>query len=233
MGKLSSYVKTAGCKKEYKTPGGCFSALNGVSLCVEDGEFVAIVGKSGSGKSTLLNMIGTLDCVTSGSILLDGQNIADMNSKQLAEVRNQSIGFVLQRFNLEPEYTVFQNVELPLVISGSTKNAQRVYAVFEQLDLTSKAKLKTKLLSGDEQQRAAIARAIINDPKLILADEPCGNLDTTNGNAVMSILQTLNAQGKTIILVTHDEEDAQKEQRIVTLSNGRVISDEKTFTSDL
>lgn len=226
-------LKLLDVKKEYKTPGGCFSALDGVSLCVEDGEFVAIVGKSGSGKSTLLNMIGTLDSVTSGSILLDGQDIATMNGRQLAELRNQSIGFVFQRFNLEPEYTVYQNVELPLVISGSTKNAQRVYAVLEQLDLTSKAKLKTKLLSGGEQQRVAIARAIINDPKLILADEPCGNLDTANSNIVMSILQALNQQGKTIILVTHDQEDARKAQRIVTLSNGRMISDEKISTADI
>jgi len=226
-------LKLIDVKKEYQTPGGCFFALDGVSLCVEEGEFVAIVGKSGSGKSTLLNMIGTLDSVTSGSILLDGQDIATMNGRQLAEVRNQSIGFVFQRFNLEPEYTVFQNVELPLVISGSTKNEQKVQAVLEQLDLISKAKLKTKLLSGGEQQRVAIARAIINDPKLILADEPCGNLDTTNSNIVMSILQALNQQGKTIILVTHDQEDARKAQRIVTLSNGRIISDEKISTVDI
>lgn len=226
-------LKLIDVKKEYQTPGGCFFALDGVSLCVEEGEFVAIIGKSGSGKSTLLNTIGTLDSVTSGSILLDGQDIATMKGKQLAEVRNQSIGFVFQRFNLEPEYTVYQNVELPLVISGSTKNEQKVQAVLEQLDLTSKAKLKTKLLSGGEQQRVAIARAIINDPKLILADEPCGNLDTTNSNIVMSILQALNQQGKTIILVTHDQEDARKAQRIVTLSNGRIISDEKISTADI
>ena len=226
-------LKLLDVKKEYQTPGGCFFALDGVSLCVEEGEFVAIVGKSGSGKSTLLNMIGTLDSVTSGSILLDGQDIATMKGKQLAEVRNQSIGFVFQRFNLEPEYTVYQNVELPLVISGSTKNEQKVQAVLEQLDLTSKAKMKTKLLSGGEQQRVAIARAIINDPKLILADEPCGNLDTANSNIVMSILQALNQQGKTIILVTHDQEDARKAQRIVTLSNGRIISDEKISTADI
>ena len=226
-------LKLIDIKKEYQTPGGCFFALDGVSLCVEEGEFVAIVGKSGSGKSTLLNMIGTLDSVTSGSILLDGQDIATMKGKQLAEVRNQSIGFVFQRFNLEPEYTVYQNVELPLVISGSTKNEQKVQAVLEQLDLTSKAKMKTKLLSGGEQQRVAIARAIINDPKLILADEPCGNLDTANSNIVMSILQALNQQGKTIILVTHDQEDARKAQRIVTLSNGRIISDEKISTADI
>lgn len=226
-------LKLLDVKKEYQTPGGCFFALDGVSLCVEEGEFVAIVGKSGSGKSTLLNMIGTLDSVTSGSILLDGQDIATMNGRQLAEVRNQSIGFVFQRFNLEPEYTVYQNVELPLVISGSTKNEQKVQAVLEQLDLTSKAKMKTKLLSGGEQQRVAIARAIINDPKLILADEPCGNLDTTNSNIVMSILQALNQQGKTIILITHDQEDARKAQRIVTLSNGRIISDEKISAADI
>ena len=226
-------LKLIDIKKEYQTPGGCFYALDGVSLCVEEGEFVAIVGKSGSGKSTLLNMIGTLDSVTSGSILLDGQDIATMNGRQLAEIRNQSIGFVFQRFNLEPEYTVYQNIELPLVISGSTKNEQRVQAVLEQLDLVSKAKLKTKLLSGGEQQRVAIARAIINDPKIILADEPCGNLDTTNSNIVMSILQALNQQGKTIILVTHDQEDAMKAQRIVTLSNGRIISDEKISAADI
>ena len=226
-------LKLLDVKKEYQTPGGCFFALDGVSLCVEEGEFVAIVGKSGSGKSTLLNMIGTLDSVTSGSILLDGQDIATMKGKQLAEVRNQSNGFVFQRFNLEPEYTVYQNVELPLVISGSTKNEQKVQAVLEQLDLTSKAKMKTKLLSGGEQQRVAIARAIINDPKLILADEPCGNLDTANSNIVMSILQALNQQGKTIILVTHDQEDARKAQRIVTLSNGRIISDEKISAADI
>ena len=187
-------LKLIDVKKEYQTPGGCFFALDGVSLCVEEGEFVAIVGKSGSGKTTLLNMIGTLDSVTSGSILLDGQDIATMNGRQLAKIRNQSIGFVFQRFNLEPEYTVYQNVELPLVISGSTKNEQKVQAVLEQLDLTSKAKMKTKLLSGGEQQRVAIARAIINDPKLILADEPSGYLDTTNSNIVMSILQALNQQ---------------------------------------
>jgi len=219
-------------KKEYKTPGGCFSALGGLSLCVEDGEFVAIVGKSGSGKSTLLNLIGTLDSVTSGSILYDNQNIADMNSRQRADFRNKSIGFVFQKFNLEPEYTVFQNVELPLLIGGLTNNKERVYKVLEQLDLTSKVKLKTKLLSGGEQQRVAIARAIINNPKLILADEPCGNLDSMNSNTVMSILQKLNVQGKTIILVTHDLEDARKAQRIVTLSNGRLISDEKIISSD-
>ena len=120
-----------------------------------------------------------------------------------------------------------------MVINGSTQNEQRVQAVLGQLDLTSKAKLKTKLLSGGEQQRVAIARAIINDPKLILADEPCGNLDTTNSNIVMSILQTLNQQGKTVILVTHDQEDARKAQRIVTLSNGRIISDEKISAADI
>ena len=226
-------LKLLDVKKEYNTPSGCFSALDSVSLCIEEGEFVAIVGKSGSGKSTLLNMIGTLDSVTSGSILLDGQDISTMNGRQLAEIRNQSIGFVFQRFNLEPEYTVYQNIELPLVINGSTQNEQRVQAVLGQLDLTAKTKLKTKLLSGGEQQRVAIARAIINDPKLILADEPCGNLDTTNSNIVMSILQTLNQQGKTVILVTHDQEDARKAQRIVTLSNGRIISDEKISAADI
>ncbi len=213
--------------KSFKTPAGDVTAVNDVTLTVADGEFVAIVGKSGSGKSTLLNLIGTLDTPTQGTIMLDEFDYSKLSAKQIAQLRNAKLGFVFQRFNLEGEYIVLQNVELPLIIAGQFKNEQKVKGVLTQLGIADKIKTKTKFLSGGEQQRVAIARAIINNPKIILADEPCGNLDTESSEAVMAILQQLNEQGKTVILVTHDESDAKKASRIITLSNGKVISDEK------
>lgn len=212
--------------KTYKTPAGEVSAVNDVSLTVNDGEFVAIVGKSGSGKSTLLNLIGTLDCPTQGSIILDGTDYQNLSHRQIAQLRNKKLGFVFQRFNLEGEYTVLQNVELPLIVAGQFKNEHKVLEILKQLGLEDKLKIKAKFLSGGEQQRVAIARAIVNDPKIILADEPCGNLDTENGDKVIAILKQLNEQGKTVILVTHDEADAKKAKRTITLSNGKVVSDE-------
>ena len=213
--------------KSFKTPAGDVTAVNDVTLTVADGEFVAIVGKSGSGKSTLLNLIGTLDTPTQGTIMLDEFDYSKLSAKQIAQLRNAKLGFVFQRFNLEGEYIVLQNVELPLIIAGQFKNEQKVKGVLTQLGIADKIKTKTKFLSGGEQQRVAIARAIINNPKIILADEPCGNLDTESSEAVMAILQQLNEQAKTVILVTHDESDAKKASRIITLSNGKVISDEK------
>ena len=212
--------------KTYKTPAGEVSAVNDVSLTINDGEFVAIVGKSGSGKSTLLNLIGTLDTPTQGSILLDDADYKTLSAKQIAKLRNSKLGFVFQRFNLEGEYTVLQNVELPLIIAGSFKNGQKVVDVLKHFCIYDNLKTKTKFLSGGEQQRVAIARAIVNDPQIVLADEPCGNLDTASSESVMEILKQLNEQGKTVILVTHDEIDAKKAKRIITLSNGAVISDE-------
>ena len=159
--------------------------------------------------------------------MLDEFDYSKLSAKQIAQLRNAKLGFVFQRFNLEGEYIVLQNVELPLIIAGQFKNEQKVKGVLTQLGIADKIKTKTKFLSGDEQQRVAIARAIINNPKIILADEPCGNLDTESSEAVMAILQQLNEQGKTVILVTHDESDAKKASRIITLSNGKVISDEK------
>lgn len=212
--------------KTFKTPAGEVSAVGGVTLTVNDGEFVAIVGKSGSGKSTLLNLIGTLDTPTQGSVVLDGADLNALSVKQIALLRNKQLGFVFQRFNLEGEYTVMQNVELPLIIAGQFNNEPRVREVLAMLGLEDKIKTKTKFLSGGEQQRVAIARAVVNNPKLILADEPCGNLDTESSETVMAILKQLNAQGKTVILVTHDEADAKKAARIITLSNGKVVSDE-------
>ncbi len=220
-------IKIQDVRKKYSTGGKSFFALDGVSLEIEEGEFVAITGKSGSGKSTLLNMIGTLDRVTSGSIFVEGKNIAKLSGKKVAEYRNKTVGFVFQSFYLEPSYSVYENVELPLVLAGRTgkQNRKRVEDALAEVGLTKKIKEKARNLSGGEQQRVAIARAIVNDPSYILADEPCGNLDTANSENIMRILAALHESGKTIIMVTHDPEDAQKADRIVTMSDGKIISD--------
>ncbi len=215
--------------KNYNTEGNEVCVLKNITMDIDVGEYVAIVGKSGSGKSTLLNIIGTLLKPTQGEIILDGVDLSKSNEKSIAKIRNQKIGFVFQKFNLEPNFTVFQNVELPLIISGSHNNRHKVAEILETLDLSGKIDVKAKLLSGGEQQRVAIARAIINDPDIILADEPCGNLDTENGNIVMSILEKLHNKGKTVILVTHDEIDAKRAERIITLSNGEIVKDEKNI----
>ena len=215
--------------KKYKTGDGEFYALKDVTLNIEDGEFVAIVGKSGSGKSTLLNLIGTLDSVTDGVITVDGQDITKLDNKSIAQFRNQKLGFVFQSFYLEPEYTVYENVELPLILAGcfGKANVERVTEVLQLVELTDKSKNKAKNLSGGESQRVAIARAIVNNPDIILADEPCGNLDTANSQNIMDIFKTLHAQGKTVIMVTHDSEEAQMASRIVTISDGQIVSDTK------
>ena len=220
--------------KKYKTGDGEFYALSDVSLTIDDGEFVAIVGKSGSGKSTLLNLIGTLDTVTDGSITVDGQDVTKLDNKSVALFRNQKLGFIFQSFYLEPEYTVYENVELPLIIAGrlGKANAERVNEVLNLVNLADKCKNKAKNLSGGESQRVAIARAIVNNPDVILADEPCGNLDTANSQNIMEIFKTLHAQGKTVIMVTHDSEEAQVASRIVTISDGKIVSDEKNTLSN-
>lgn len=220
--------------KKYSVGDDDFYALKDVSLDIDDGEFVAIVGKSGSGKSTLLNLIGTLDTVSNGTITVDGQNITALNNDELAVFRNKKLGFVFQSFYLEPEYTVYQNVELPLILAGSfgKSNVSRVNEVLALVELGNKAKRKAKNLSGGESQRVAIARAIVNNPDIILADEPCGNLDTVNSDNIMSIFRALNKQGKTVIMVTHDSEEAHQASRVVTLVDGQVVIDEKSNLSD-
>ena len=219
--------------KKYKTGNGEFYALNDVSLTINDGEFVAIVGKSGSGKSTLLNLIGTLDSVTDGTITVDGQDITKLDNKSLARFRNGKLGFVFQSFYLEPEYTVYENVELPLILAGrcGKNNAERINEVLKLVDLTDKAKNKAKNLSGGESQRVAIARAIVNNPDIILADEPCGNLDTSNSENIMNIFKTLHSEGKTVIMVTHDSEEARAASRIVTISDGQIVADESNTST--
>ncbi len=201
-------------------------ALNNVNLEIKQGEFVAIMGPSGCGKSTLLNILGTLDIPTSGKYFINEKEMTKMNENQLSSFRKKNIGFVFQSFNLIDELTVFENIELPLVYLGIQKKERisKVMDVLEQMNIAHRAKHFPQQLSGGQQQRVAIARAIVTDCPLILADEPTGNLDSTNGIEVMTLLQQLNKQGTTIIMVTHSERDAGYANRVIYLLDGRIIS---------
>ena len=202
-------------------------ALNEVTLHVEQGEFVAIMGPSGCGKSTLLNILGTLDSPTSGSYFFEGKQVDKMNENQLSALRTNNLGFIFQSFNLIDELTVYENVELPLVYMG-IKTAQRkekVNKVLEKVNLLHRANHYPQQLSGGQQQRVAIARAVVTDCKLLLADEPTGNLDSVNGVEVMELLSELNRQGTTIIIVTHSQRDATYAHRIIRLLDGQIVSE--------
>ena len=202
-------------------------ALNEVTLHVEQGEFVAIMGPSGCGKSTLLNILGTLDSPTSGSYFFEGKQVDKMNENQLTALRKNNLGFIFQSFNLIDELTVYENVELPLVYMG-IKTAQRkekVNKVLEKVNLLHRANHYPQQLSGGQQQRVAIARAVVTDCKLLLADEPTGNLDSVNGVEVMELLSELNRQGTTIIIVTHSQRDATDAHRIIRLLDGQIVSE--------
>ena len=202
-------------------------ALNEVTLHVEQGEFVAIMGPSGCGKSTLLNILGTLDSPTSGSYFFEGKQVDKMNENQLTALRKNNLGFIFQSFNLIDELTVYENVELPLVYMG-IKTAQRkekVNKVLEKVNLLHRANHYPQQLSGGQQQRVAIARAVVTDCKLLLADEPTGNLDSVNGVEVMELLSELNRQGTTIIIVTHSQRDSTYAHRIIRLLDGQIVSE--------
>ena len=202
-------------------------ALNGVSLGVERGEYVAIMGPSGSGKSTLMNLIGCLDTPTSGSYVLNGREVARMTDDELAQIRNQEIGFVFQTFNLLPRTTALQQVELPLVYSGVPKKDRRERAIraLEAVGLGDRMGHHPNELSGGQRQRVAVARALINDPSILLADEPTGNLDSQTGAEIMALFDELNSRGNTIILVTHEEDIAAHARRIVRLRDGKIRED--------
>ena len=202
-------------------------ALRGITLTIRSGEMVALIGASGSGKSTLMNIIGFLDKPTLGSYRLEGVDISRLNDNQLAELRNKKVGFVFQTFNLLPRASAAAHVELPLIYSGGSHKRQRTMEALERVGLTARAKHKPTELSGGEQQRVAIARALVNNPSLILADEPTGNLDSTSTSEIIAIFKQLNRDGITVVMVTHEPDLAAKTQRIIRLMDGKIISDEK------
>jgi putative ABC transport system ATP-binding protein len=202
-------------------------ALDGVTVAVERGEYVAIMGPSGSGKSTLMNLIGCLDTPTSGSYVLNGREVARMSDDELAQIRNQEIGFVFQTFNLLPRTTALHQVELPLVYTGVPKRERRERAVraLEAVGLGDRMAHHPNEMSGGQRQRVAVARALINTPSILLADEPTGNLDSQTGGEIMALFDDLNSRGNTIILVTHEEDIAAHARRIVRLRDGKVRDD--------
>lgn len=202
-------------------------ALRGITLNIKQGEMVAIIGASGSGKSTLMNIIGFLDKPTVGRYLFDGADVSRLSDNQLAEMRNKKVGFVFQTYNLLPRASALSNVELPLIYSGSGQKRKRAMEALERVGLATRAKHKPTELSGGEQQRVAIARALVNNPALILADEPTGNLDSASTAEIVSIFQQLNRDGITVVIVTHEMDIAEQSQRIIRLLDGKVISDEK------
>jgi len=213
--------------KTYPMGSEIVHALNGVSLDVAKNEYVAIMGPSGSGKSTLMNIIGCLDVPTSGTYTLEGQAVAAMAEDQLAEIRNQRIGFVFQTFNLIPRSDVFHNVELPLIYAGVSRpeRRRRAETALARVGLGDRMKHRPNELSGGQRQRVAIARALVHNPSIILADEPTGNLDTKTGDSIMEMLDQLHAAGQTIILVTHEETIAAYARRTVRLRDGLIESD--------
>ena len=222
-------IKTENLSMLFTTEDVQTKALNEVSLEIKKGEFVAIMGPSGCGKSTLLNILGTLDSSTSGKYFFDGKEIDKMSESQLTSFRKGNIGFVFLNFNRIDELTVYENVELPLVYLNSKKSERKkkVMEVLERMNIAHRAGHFPQQLSGGQQQRVAIARAVVTDCPLILADEPTGNLDSTNGLEVMELLSELNRQGTTVVIVTHSQRDAKFAHRVIHLLDGRIVSEEK------
>ncbi len=203
-------------------------ALNGISLSIESGEFLSIMGRSGSGKSTLMHIIGCLDKPTEGRYMLDNKDVTTLNDDELSKIRNKNMGFVFQTFNLIARQTCLYNVELPLVYAGTGRKQrlERVITVLSEVGLSDRARHKPSELSGGERQRVAVARALVNDPMVILADEPTGNLDTKTGLEIMRLFADLHEKGKTVIVVTHEKEIADFTERIVYIRDGVIVGDE-------
>lgn len=217
-------IQTENLFKTYNMGKVEVNALQGVDISIKQGEFVAIIGPSGSGKSTLMHILGCLDSPTKGSYTLDGINVEKLSKAKLAKIRNQKIGFVFQTFNLLPHINVLKNVELPLLYGGvnGSQREKRAIEVLNSVGLGDRLNHKPSELSGGQRQRVAIARAIVNNPSIILADEPTGNLDTTSGSDIMSIFSDLHKKGNTVIVVTHDKSIADKADRVITIIDGKI-----------
>ena len=224
-----SLIETHDLTKTYVMGLEEIHALRGVSIEIERGEYIAIMGPSGSGKSTLMNLIGCLDTPTSGSYLLNGKQVARMNDNELAEIRNKEIGFVFQTFNLLPRASALRNVELPLVYAGvpAKERGRRARAVLEQVELGDRVNHRPNELSGGQRQRVALARALVNSPSILLADEPTGNLDSKTGSEIMGLFERLHQAGHTIVVVTHEADIAGYADRTIHLRDGRVERDIK------
>lgn len=217
-------IEIKNVSKIYKMGKEEFAALDNVSLTINQGDFMAIVGPSGSGKSTLMHLIGGLDTPTSGSVHMNGNDISKLKDKEMAKYRNKEIGFVFQAFNLENTQTALENVMMPLIFAGVSGRERKAKAMdaLKLVDLQDKAKNRPMEMSGGQRQRVSIARALVNSPKIIFADEPTGNLDSKNGKNVMDLLKDLNKKGYTIIMVTHNTEDAKEAKRIIKIRDGKL-----------
>jgi putative ABC transport system ATP-binding protein len=222
-------IRMRSIRKVYSTGRVEVEALRGIDLEIGENEFVSIMGPSGSGKSTLMNLMGCLDTPSSGEYFLDGQKVENLNPNQLAEIRNQKIGFVFQSFNLLPYATAIENVEMPLIFAGVTsrKRRKRAEDLLEKVGLKERGEHKPTELSGGEMQRVAIARSLANQPRLILADEPTGNLDSASGSEIIHLLQDLAQQGHTIVVITHDNEISRRTQRIIKLKDGLIVDGQR------
>lgn len=227
FGSMTELIRIEGLTKHYKIGNELIKALNGVDLSIYKNEYVALMGPSGSGKSTIMNIIGCLDTPTSGKYFLNGPDVARMEDSQLAEIRNKEIGFVFQTFNLLPRYSALDNVALPLVYAGVPKELRikRANEVLAQVGLADRVMHKPNELSGGQRQRVAVARALVNNPSIILADEPTGNLDTKTSHEIMALFDEIHRSGNTIIIVTHEEDIARMAHRIVRMRDGIVESD--------
>ena len=225
-------IVTRGIQRDYDMGGEVVHALRGVDLAIRRNEYVAIMGPSGSGKSTLMNLIGCLDTPTAGEYWLNGLLVSDMSDDELARVRNREIGFVFQTFNLLPRATALHNVELPLVYAGvpSQERKRRATQALDRVQLSDRAHHRPNELSGGQRQRVAIARALVNEPAILLADEPTGNLDSGTSAEIMRVFESLATEGQTVIMVTHEADIAANARRIVVLRDGRISSDERRDT---
>lgn len=232
--KMENLIEIQDVFKIYPSAEDEVKALRGINITVGKGEFVAVVGSSGSGKSTMMNILGCLDVPTSGSYLLDGQDVSHFTDDELSEIRNKKIGFIFQGFHLIPGLSALENVELPLLYRGVSRHERREAAVeaLTRMGLETRLHHRPNQMSGGQQQRVAIARAIVGKPPIILADEPTGNLDQKTGAEVMSLLKELHQEGKTIVLITHDQKVAACAQRIIEISDGQAVQEPELLTQN-